>query len=237
VVFLLPAEHRVLTWTVLGVSYLALCGYAAATLSSTILGRCVNRVESTDKVAVTFDDGPAPSGTPEVLDLLAERGVPANFFCVGKHAERHPELVKRIHAEGHLVGNHSFRHTPWLSLFGPGALGADLSRCQESIRAILGITPTLFRPPFGLRNHATDAAARRNDLRVVGWDTGGGDTMGRSADAIVARIEGSLRPGSIILLHDHSSDVQRTVEVTRRVLDAIAARGLTPARLDELIGG
>lgn len=232
----LPSEHRVLIWILLGVSYLALCGYAAATLSSPILGRCINRVESSDRVALTFDDGPTAAGTGEVLDLLAERGVQANFFCIGQQVERHPALVQRMHTEGHLVGNHSYRHTPWLTLFGPGALAADLRRCQESIHASIGITPTLFRPPYGMRNHATDAAARRNDLRVIGWSSGGGDTMGQSADAIVARIEKALRPGSIILLHDQDRDIARTIEVTRRVLDAIAARGLMPARLDELLG-
>ena len=159
----------------------------------------------------------------------------ANYFCIGRHVERHPDLVRRMHTEGHLVGNHSYLHTPWLTLSGTTTLDADLRRCQESIRTVIGITPTFFRPPYGLRNLATAAAARRNDLRDIGSDIGGADTTKRRTETIVSRIEQRLRPGSIILPHDNNSDTARAVDVARRVLDAIAARGLIPARLDELL--
>jgi peptidoglycan/xylan/chitin deacetylase (PgdA/CDA1 family) len=233
-VFLIPTEYRVLAWGVIAVTYLLLCARASFVQTCTILGPCVTR-GSTDGVALTYDDGPGSPGTCKVLDLLAERGVKATFFCIGKHVEQHPEIVERIHAEGHLLGNHSFRHTPGLTIAPLRSLGSDLRRCQDAIERVVGTRPRFYRPPYGLRNQATHYAARRNELEVVGWSAGGLDTTSRSVDTLVDRILRQLSPGSIILLHDHGPDPARTLEITRRVLDEMDARGLRTARLDEIL--
>lgn len=234
-VFLLPADYQKIAWGILAVTYLLLCVRATWVQTCTILGPCVTRGTAGNGIALTFDDGPGARGTPEVLDLLAERGVKANFFCIGKHVEEHPELVERIHAEGHLIGNHSFRHTPGLTLARLPTLATDMQKCQDAIERIVGAPPRFYRPPYGMRNHATHYAARRCDVEVVGWSAGGLDTTGRSVDTLVAMTLRNLTPGAIVLLHDRGPEPTRTLEIIRRVLDEMDARGLRAARLDEML--
>lgn len=215
------------------IAYLALVVRASVSQHSKMLGECTTRGPTDEaKVALTFDDGPNDHTTAKLLDLLADRKARATFFCIGRHVADHPDIARRIHEEGHALGNHSYTHTPWTAL-SPFGLRADLARSQETIEAATGSRPRFFRPPYGIRNHQTAAAAARNELRVVGWSCGGGDTSSRPAQAIVDRITGKLAPGSIILLHDHGP---HALEVTGKVLDACEARGLQPVRLDELLG-
>ena len=235
-VFALPQEHQILAWVLLALAYIGISTFGCVSLKSGILGPCVNLGPDTgNKVALTYDDGPGAVGTPEILDLLEKRGVTANFFLVGKHAEEHPELVRRMHREGHLVGNHSQTHTPRLTFTTVGGLRADLLACQETLEGIIGECPVFFRPPYGLRSHATHPAATSAGMRVIGWSTGGGDLGAAEADTVSTRIIDKLTPGSIILLHDRGPTAEKAVEITRRVLDALVERGLRPVRLDNLL--
>lgn len=187
------------------------------------------------RAALTYDDGPDPSSTPLLLDLLRERGVRAAFFVVGERALQHPELVRRIRAEGHLLGNHSQRHSPLINLYSRARLAAELGACQDAIAAAAGERPTWYRPPFGLTNHATGSAARRHGLAVVGWSIRSFDTLPFSVPRVIARVAARLHPGAIVLLHDGGRERERVLAVTRGVLDALAVRGLETVRLDALL--
>ena len=230
-----PAAWRGPIWIGLGFLAFAIGCYAAFSQTSKLLGPCLTHGNRTKNlVALTFDDGPGLPGTPAVLDFLAARGVVANFFLIGKNAVTHPTLLQRIVEEGHLIANHSFSHQPWLTLAPTRVLTADLRRCQEALRGE-DAPPQFFRPPYGIRTHASAAAAAKNGLTVVGWDCGGFDTTGRSLAKLTTRLRRQLQPGSIILLHDHVPDPERTLALLAALLDELDRRGLQAVRLDELL--
>ena len=185
-------------------------------------------------VALTFDDGPDPSVTPLVLETLREAQVRATFFCVGERAARHPELVRQIVAEGHLVGNHGQSHSRRTNLFSTGRLRAELQRCQEVLTQA-GQTPKFFRPPMGLTNPRVACAVRELGLTAVGWSCGGHDQTATEAGAVVRRVRAGLKPGAIILLHDGGTNGTVLVAALTRLLAELRREGYELCRLDELL--
>lgn len=183
------------------------------------------------RVALTFDDGPDPQRTPAVLDLLARQGVRATFFVVGARAEAHPELVRRMAAEGHVVGNHSYTHSWRFPLRSLGRTMEELRRTGEVLQRITGLRPRLFRPPFGVTNPTIARAVRRLGLDPVGWSIRSLDTMGQSPERVAARILRRLHPGAVILLHDRCAGSERLVGL---LVEGLRSRGLEPVTLPEL---
>lgn len=183
------------------------------------------------RVALTFDDGPDPQRTPAVLDLLARQGVRATFFVVGARAEAHPELVRRMVAEGHVVGNHSYTHSWRFPLRSHGRTMEELRRTGEVLHRITGRQPRLFRPPFGVTNPTIARAVRRLGLDPVGWSIRSLDTMGQSPERVAARILRRLHPGAVILLHDRCAGSERLVGL---LVEGLRSRGLEPVTLPEL---
>ena len=233
--FAMPWDTCIVSMIVLAASYLFLLLRGTISLSSPILGPCINRGRPADHFALTFDNSPDPEGTHAVLDLLAKYDVPATFFCIGEQVEAHPEIAQRIHDEGHLIGNHSFSHSLSLTFANPTRLASDMSRCQDVIETTTGYRPRFYRPPFGLRNYSTHAATTFNKVLVVGWCAGGMNTTKRSTGTVVKQCLSSLGPGAIMRLHDNGSIPGRTLEIVRQVLDTAKQRGLRPVRLDALI--
>lgn len=183
------------------------------------------------RVALTFDDGPDPQRTPAVLDLLARQGVRATFFVVGARAEAHPELVRRMVAEGHVVGNHSYTHSWRFPLRSLGRTVEELRRTGEVLHRITGRQPRLFRPPFGVTNPTIARAVRRLGLDPVGWSIRSLDTMGQSPERVAARILRRLHPGAVILLHDRCAGSERLVGL---LVEGLRSRSLEPVTLPEL---
>lgn len=197
--------------------------------------------ESSDRsVAFTFDDGPDPESTPRVLELLSRHGARATFFLVGSRAERHPEIVERIRAEGHAIGSHTFGHSHFFHFFSPGRMRAEMNRGIDAIARITGNAPRLFRPPQGLRTPLLRDALRSMDgLVCVTWTERGLDAMGRPATAIVERLDDCVRPGAILTLHDGkglggSQDRTPTVEALAVLLDRARERNLKCVSLASL---
>lgn len=193
------------------------------------------------RVALTFDDGPDPEGTPAILDLLAEHGAKACFFVIGRHAERWAGLVKRIDDEGHLIGNHSHEHSHF-GMFRRGSYWRhELHRAEEAIAAATGRRPAFFRPPMGFKHMHIARAAREQGLRIVTWTRRGLDGRRTTAERILRRLAGRAQAGDILGLHDGREAGSRrpsraTVEAVGPLIEALRARGLGPCRLDELIG-
>lgn len=183
------------------------------------------------RVALTFDDGPDPQRTPAVLDLLARQEVRATFFVVGARAEAHPELVRRMATEGHVVGNHSYTHSWRFPLRSLGRTVEELRRTGEVLHRITGRQPRLFRPPFGVTNPTIARAVRRLGLDPVGWSIRSLDTMGQSPERVAARILRRLHPGAVILLHDRCAGSERLVGL---LVEGLRSRGLEPVTLPEL---
>ena len=153
------------------------------------------------KVALTFDDGPDPKATPAVLDLLKREEIPATFFCVGENVAAHPEIAKRIAADGHLLANHSYTHPWYVSVLRGLALRREMERTQEAIEAAAGVRPKYFRPPSGMTGPNFRGALKKMGLTLVGWDVRSLDTV-TTPKKTVARIVRLAADGSIILLHD-----------------------------------
>jgi peptidoglycan-N-acetylglucosamine deacetylase len=156
----------------------------------------------TGGVALTFDDGPHPEGTPAVLEVLAEAGISATFFVVGEQVERRPALAAEIAQRGHVVALHGYRHRPQ-PVMSARSVRDDLARGAEAIESAIGTRPVWHRPPYGLYSAAGLAAVRRHGLKPLLWSKWGKDwrrltTPGR----IAARATRELRPGDVILLHD-----------------------------------
>ena len=192
-------------------------------------------------VALTFDDGPDPATTPEVLRVLDENGVRAAFFVVGEAAREHPEYLAQIHEAGHLLCNHTDSHGLdfHFRLWGP--VRRELRACNEAIAAVIRKEPTFFRSPQGHKNPALCDVLSEMDLLAVGWQVRGLDSVSADSDAIARRVLRQLRPGGVIQLHDGAgyggrADRKPTVEALPAIIEGVRARGLRFARLDELVG-
>ncbi|MCM3701534.1 polysaccharide deacetylase family protein [Paenibacillus macerans] len=190
--------------------------------------------------ALTFDDGPDPRYTPQLLDLLKRFGAKATFFVVGTNAEKYPELLKRMHEEGHLIGTHNYVHkTNWL--MGPGAVKKQIQKTNKIIYAATGVRSHYYRPPWGIVN-LFDFAGRGN-TQIVLWSAMFSDWRVKvGANRLTERMMRKLRGGEVFLLHDcgatlgANSDAPREMLVAlERVLQEAKRRGLQSIRIDEMI--
>lgn len=153
-------------------------------------------------VALTFDDGPHPQGTPAILAELARLEATATFFLTGEQVLRYPEVAREVVGRGHAVGVHGHRHL-LLTLRPPRSTWTDLARACAVVEQATGAAPRLYRPPYGVANAAVLMAARRLGLRPVLWSRWGRDWEGQAtAASIAAKATRDLRGGEIVLLHD-----------------------------------
>jgi peptidoglycan/xylan/chitin deacetylase (PgdA/CDA1 family) len=188
------------------------------------------------EVAITIDDGPDPQVTPQVLDILAQQGVKATFFCIGERAAAHPELCHRILAQGHCIENHGARHPTLCSLSGPAGWRQEIEDGQHILQHITGQTPRFYRAVAGLRNPFLDPVLHELGLQLATWTRRGFDTRERDPEKVLRRLTQGLSAGDILLLHDGNvahtpSGEALIVAVLPRLLDAIQAHGLTPVTL------
>lgn len=188
---------------------LAAGGFAYASLwpGSRLFGDALTAPARPDEIALTFDDGPNPAWTPKLLDVLAAHDVHATFFMLGGFAQTQPELVRRIAAEGHLIGNHTWSH-PNLSRTPARRVREELARTSDLLEQMVGAPVRYFRPPFGARRPAVFRIARELGLTPVLWNAMTNDWNEPSADRIAERLaqkaERLTRGGSAvnIVLHD-----------------------------------
>ena len=238
----LSAFGAVVTCMVLGATACATLGCLAASPRTQCFVPTRHRGDGSSKaLALTFDDGPDPRWTPQVLDLLAAHGARATFFVVGERAARHPELVRTIVARGHLVGTHSWSHGPWFHFQPRTAIAADIRKSIDAVAAIVGRTPLAFRPPLGLRvPHLQQAWPLVGlPLTCFTWTARGADAIAHDPRTILRRLLPAIRPGAILALHDGaglggSDDRTPTLGALAELLPTIRDRGLSFVRLDEL---
>ncbi len=193
-----------------------------------------------DAIALTFDDGPCPTATPEVLDLLGGRGAVATFFMIGERVRRSPDLARRVLREGHQVANHSDRHAAFRSLV-PAVCLREAEKAQRSFESVLGVAPRFYRPPKGLLDPWAVRALRRAGYDVATWSLMPGDYfLWHTPAGIRRRLEG-VKPGDIVVLHDGlglrpEPDRRRMLRMLPGWLREIADKGLRPVALAELLG-
>jgi peptidoglycan/xylan/chitin deacetylase (PgdA/CDA1 family) len=196
----------------------------------------VRRQEGVDGVALTFDDGPHPQGTPLALEILREAGVPATFFLVGEQVERRPALVAEIVAAGHRVELHCHRHRSALRLTAR-QFAEDAERGGATIEDASGQEIADHRPPYGVYRGSGLRFVRERGWRPVLWSRWGRDWRGRATGHSIARLAtGSARAGDIVLLHDADyysapGSWARTVAALPIMLEELGSRGLKIASL------
>ena len=187
-----------------------------------------------DKLWLTLDDGPDPVDTPAILTLLRERGVKATFFVIGEKANKHPDLIRQIVAEGHQLGNHTFSH-PQASFWclGPLRTQREIVRCQTSIEEITGNAPEIFRAPVGHHNLFVHPVLQRTGMQLIGWSSRGLDGATTDLDLVVSRLKQTMEPGGIVLAHEGTAIAS---EVITAILDHAEANGwefIDPLKSDQ----
>jgi peptidoglycan-N-acetylglucosamine deacetylase len=183
-------------------------------------------------IAMTFDDGPSPETTPQLLDILKQRNIKATFFMIGQNAERNPAIVKRILAEGHEIGNHSWTH-PQLSKLSDDRVTEEINKTQNAIKDASGYTPVLLRPPYGaITARQKEWIEKQFGLSVIIWSVDPFDWKRPGASVIEQRILAGARPGAIVLSHDIH---KQTVDAMPATLDALAAKGFKFVTVSQLI--
>jgi peptidoglycan-N-acetylglucosamine deacetylase len=228
-----------------GLSALGLAYYNGQVPKSQLYGKTIFRNRDAGKrIALTYDDGPNPAYTPELLELLARHGAHATFFQIGKWVEREPALAKEVRDAGHAVGNHTFNH-PTLALCSTDRVKEELRLCHEASQAadieystVDGAS--LMRCPWGRRRPGTLRAVKSAGYMPVQWSITGWDWAERkTADDIAGRCL-KAREGDVILLHDgvHTeprADRSKSVYATRQVLEQLGAEGYEFVTIPELV--
>lgn len=194
---------------------------------------------TTRVVALTFDDGPDPRYTGTVLSILRKHHVKATFFLCGKMLAKHPELGRRIVAEGHVIGNHTETH-PHLESVASSTARRELDECEREIEAVTGEQTYLFRPPRGLWNAAAFDDARRHGYSVILWSLAFDRQAIKDSSILRKRVVRLAKPGDIILMHDGCTDPAADIRrPTLRELDGILSdlekRGFKFATVPELL--
>lgn len=189
------------------------------------------------EITLTFDDGPEPEVTPQVLDLLDACQVKATFFCIGVRVLQHPGLAREIVRRGHRIENHSHAHRHTFSVSGLKRIEQEIRRGQDAIADTVGRVPVFFRAPAGLRNVFLDPVLHKLDLRLASWTRRGFDTARGDADHVAHRLIDDLAPGDLLLLHDgHAAHTPAgtpvILDVLPRLLEACRARDVHPVTLD-----
>lgn len=210
-----------------------------------LYGRTVHRERAAGRrLALTFDDGPNPEQTPQLLELLAEHGAKATFFLIGRWAEREPALIRRLVAEGHAIGNHTFVH-PTMPAHGARWIRDDLRRCREAVEASGETFSTidgaaLMRPPYGRRRPGTLRTLRSEGYVPVTWSITGYDWRAHTTAKRITRRCLRAKDGDVILLHDGSNmepaaDRSRSIESARATLEHFIPRGYSFVTVPQLV--
>jgi peptidoglycan/xylan/chitin deacetylase (PgdA/CDA1 family) len=215
----------------IAIIYLALTAYGSYRIDANYFIKSINRGRN-KTISLTFDDGPDPNYTPAILSILRESNVKGTFFVIGKKAERYPDLLRQIHAEGHIIANHSYNHSYFIGFFSTTRLTRDLARCNDIITQTIGCRPVFFRPPFGVTNPNYAGALKANGLISVGWSLRSMDTLAKNKYQLIDNVISKLKRRDIVLLHDH---LPVTASALTDIIEHCNNKRLPPAPLPQLL--
>lgn len=165
-------------------------------------------------ISITFDDGPDPTNTPKLLEILKNEGVPATFFLIGQNVDKYPDVVKSIFDHGHEIGNHTYDHKD-LKTLGVDKIKREIDKTDQSRRNIIGENPKYFRPPYGSVNLAV---AKLINRPIIQWSVDSEDWKTKNGKKIIDKVTSTVYDGSIILLHDiHKETIEALPNLISRL--------------------
>jgi peptidoglycan-N-acetylglucosamine deacetylase len=191
------------------------------------------KAKSKDKIiSLSFDDGPQEQYTRDVLSILKEHNVPATFFCIGENITNNPDLLKKIHNDGHIIGNHSYTHHTWFDLFSKNHIQDELQQTNDVVRQLLDIQLKWFRPPYGVTNPLLSRVVKNMGFITIGWSIRSYDTMAKDSVLLLNKMKRLLKPGAIILFHDKCLS---TVTMLPMFLQYVKDEGYEIVPMDKLL--
>jgi len=220
---------------ILGITAFYLLSKLAKTSKFQILGELITHVKTNEKlVALTYDDGPNPATTKNLLQLLERFSVKATFFVIGKNVEQHPDVVKLIVAGGHELGNHSYSH-PKMIWRKPGFIKAEINHSEQLLRQ-LGVNQEIhFRAPYGIKLFILPYILFLMKKKSISWNVDPKDYQESNPEAIASHILKQVSPGSIVLLHDCEGDRSATIAATEIVIQQLHSQGYQFKTVSELL--
>ncbi|GAX42913.1 polysaccharide deacetylase [Tolypothrix sp. NIES-4075] len=184
-------------------------------------------------IALTFDDGPWPESTAKVLDILKKNNIKGTFFLIGRNLKNFPELAKRIVAEGHVIGNHTWTHS--YHFMNPQVAAYELDSTSDLIYQTTGVKTTLFRPPGGIMNNGVAAYARNEKYTIVMWSADSVDYSRPSVPRLIHNVTKEAKPGGIVLMHDGGGNRSHTVQSLPQIIDYFKKQGYSFVTIPELL--
>ena len=199
--------------------------------------KTIYKVEPSNKekvIALTIDDGPWPKTTAEMLDILKGNNVKATFFWVGSALQENPEIAKRVVAEGHAIGNHTWHH--WYRKMDEATAKSEIEKTNELIYKTTGVKTSFFRPPGGYLNNGLAAYAKSQKNSVVMWSVTSADTDPRAKyQVFVKNVIRDAKPGAIVLMHDGGGNRERTVKALPEIISGLKQQGYRFVTVPELL--
>ena len=184
------------------------------------------------QLLLTFDDGPDPEYTPKILKILNNYDIEAVFFCIGKKSQKYPDLIQKIVANGHVIGNHTWTHSWKFTFAGSEKVEKELTETERIINKIVGKRPRLFRPPFGVTNPIIAKTVHELNYKTVGWSIRSLDTV-MKPDRMKLRVTNQIGHGKVILFHDNRKS---TLEVLPAIIEDCISHGYEFAGVEEVLG-
>lgn len=205
------------------IAYLLFIAIMAMCLRCNFFIRSIHHTQN-GNVLLSFDDGPHPELTPKILDILKAHNAKAAFFLIGKNAAKHTEIVKRIAAEGHILGSHTYNHTTAHTWQNAKKVVREIENGHREIEKIVPATPRYFRPPFGVTNPNIASALKLLELQSVGWSLRSFDTRTASETKLLRKLTAKVGSGQIVLLHDTQPE---TVAILPKLIAHIKSKKIT----------
>jgi chitin deacetylase len=184
-------------------------------------------------IALTFDDGPWPESTAQVLDILKQNNIKATFFVVGQNVKNYPDLLRRVVAEGHTVGNHTWHH--WYHFMNPQVAAYEVANTTDIIYKLTGVKTDLFRPPGGMMNNGLVAYARSNKYAVIMWSSDSADYSRPGVPRLINNVLRPAQPGGIVLMHDGGGNRSQTVKALPEIINRFRKQGYSFVTIPELL--
>ncbi len=229
IVYLYPNDNSLLFIgiLILTLGYLLFLFTMSMSIRSNFYLKAINHNNS-EKIVLTFDDGPHPRHTLRILDILDKYDVKAVFFMIGKNVNSYPDVAKEVADRGHQIGIHSQNHNYYFGILESKKLKMEIMKCAETIKNTIGLSTNLFRPPFGITNPIIAGEVKKQKLTTIGWNVRSFDTVTEKADKIISRIMKKVGKSSIVLLHDR---LDQTCEALPRIIEEIHSLGMTIGQL------